>query len=304
MLKHGNERDKSAPELTKLWIAMAKAGLDRTSAVVALGGGVVGDAAGFAAATYMRGISLIQVPTTLLAQVDSSIGGKTAIDLPEGKNLVGAFYQPRLVISDINTLKTLPFKEFRNSFAEVVKYGVIRDAGLFNLLEAKTNWFFLSLKRGIFNAPQRAFLEAVVSRSAAVKAKVIERDEFERKGERMILNYGHTFGHALEANSRYRMPHGEAVAIGMTLAARLASKLKLFKKKDELRQAMLLRSAGLPIKARFQAHRILTFMKRDKKARAGRIRLILPKAIGRVETSDRISEREIRILLQEFGSSS
>ena len=303
LLPHGDERDKSERELAKLWAQMAQIGLDRTSTVLALGGGVVGDVASFAASTYMRGIALVQVPTTLLAQVDSAIGGKTAIDLPRGKNLVGTFYQPRVVISDVEALKTLSLYEFQNQFAEVVKYGVIQDATLFKLLERKAEWFFSSVRRKYFGKQELAFLEHVVWRSASVKAKVVQQDELERTGKRMILNYGHTFAHALEGASGFRLPHGRAVSSGMILAGELACRLKLFSKAAQERQIRLIKQVGLPAKQRYSSARILSFMKRDKKNQNGKLRLILPRAIGRVEVNERISEKSIRTLLNEFRSS-
>ena len=296
LLPYGSERDKSAKELFGLWNRMAEVALDRTSSVLALGGGVIGDTAGFAASTYMRGISLIQVPTTLLAQVDSAIGGKTAIDLPLAKNMAGTFHQPRIVICDVSVLKTLALKEFQNSFAEVLKYGVIRDSKLFELLEKKVDSFFSSLKKKTFWPRQYEFLETVVWRSALVKAKVVERDERETKGERMILNYGHTFGHALEAASKFQMPHGEAIGIGMVLAARLAAKRGIFTRQSELRQMNLIRRIGLPIRSRFSASQILPLMKRDKKASAGKLKLVLPLRIGKVEVMGNISDKEVRKL--------
>ncbi|MBI1978273.1 MAG: 3-dehydroquinate synthase [Candidatus Omnitrophica bacterium] len=297
-LSHGDERDKSEKILTKLWEAMSRARLDRASAIIALGGGVVGDISAFAASTYMRGIALIQIPTTLLAQVDSAIGGKTAIDLASAKNVVGTFHQPKMVVCDVEALRSLNPREFRNSFAEVVKYGMIRNPKLFRLLEQKGNWFFSSLEKGSFGSPQYRFLETIVSHSIRVKARVVEQDERETKGLRMILNYGHTFGHALESASRFKIPHGEAIATGMILAGELARRIGIFPRKAQDRQVRLIKRICRPVAYSYSANRLLSLMKRDKKSRNGKIRLVLPRAIGKVEVCDRTSDRQIRSVLE------
>ena len=305
LLPHGDERDKSERELSRLWTRMAQIPLDRTSSILALGGGVVGDIAGFSASTYMRGISLIQVPTTLLAQVDSAIGGKTAIDLPSGKNIVGTFYQPRIVVSDVEVLRTLPPKEFQNSFAEVIKYGVIRDLELFELLEQKTSRFLASLRKRSLGLRELSFLETIVWRSARVKAGVVEHDERETKGERMILNYGHTFAHGIEAASGFKMPHGEAVATGMVLAGELALRVGIFDGGAQNRQIDLIERTGLPTRIngrRFTSAKILSFMRRDKKAHDGRLKFVLPKKIGQVGLYDHISEKLVRKTLDQNRS--
>lgn len=297
-LSYGDERDKSEKILTKLWEAMSRAKLDRASAVIALGGGVVGDVSAFAASTYMRGIALVQVPTTLLAQVDSAIGGKTAIDLASAKNVVGTFYQPKMVVCDVEVLRSLNPREFRNSFAEVVKYGMIRDSRLFRLLEQKGAWFFSSLEKGSFGSLQYRFLETIVSRSVMVKARVVEQDERETKGLRMILNYGHTFGHALESASRFKISHGEAIATGMILAGELAKRIGIFSKEAQDRQVRLIKQICRPRAYSYSANRLLSLMKRDKKNRNGKIRLVLPRAIGKVEVCDRTSEHQILNVLE------
>ena len=309
LLPQGSERDKSEGVLFRLWSHMACEGLDRRSTVVALGGGVVGDTAGFAAATYMRGINLIQVPTTLLAQVDSSIGGKTGIDLAAAKNMVGAFYQPRLVVCDVSALERMGLvrtglHELRNSLAEVIKYGVIRDPQLFELLEGQARSFLLSASQKKLGAKEFSFLEKVVSRAAAVKARVVERDERETKGLRMILNYGHTFGHAFEAASGYRLAHGEAVSLGMIAAGRLARRRGIFAEEDESRQRRLIQRIGLPVnlrRFRLNAERVLRHMAHDKKAREGQLRFVLPERIGRVRVFDNVSTSEIKRVLSEAG---
>lgn len=307
LLPHGDERDKSGKVLFRLWSHMAREGLERGSTVVALGGGVVGDVAGFAAATYMRGINLVQVPTTLLAQVDSAIGGKTGIDLSFAKNMVGAFCQPRLVVSDVRTLERIGLmkgglRELRNSLAEVIKYGMIQDAGLFELLEKQIVAFLLSASRKKLGPRELSFLETVVFRSTAVKARVVERDERETKGLRMILNYGHTFGHAFEAASNYRMRHGESVALGMVCAARLAVRRGRLRPLEEKRQNRLIARAGLPRhwKGRLNLPRVIQCMLFDKKKRDGRFRFVLPERIGRVRVVKDVTPGEVRRVLRDW----
>lgn len=301
LLPFGNERDKSVEVLKKIWQRMARIPLDRSSCLIALGGGVVGDTAGFAAATYMRGISLIHIPTTLLAQVDSAIGGKTAIDLTSAKNIVGAFYQPKTVIADLETLKTLAPFEFRNSFAEVIKYGVIQDAGLFGLLEKKMSGFLSAITgTGTFGTSEVSFLETVIARSAKIKANVVSEDEFETKGKRMILNYGHTFAHALEASSGFKLPHGQAVAIGMMFAGETAYRMGLFSKQAQDRQIKLMAQLGLPLKVRFTSQGILSLMKLDKKVKSGKLRFVLPTKIGHVGIYERVSEKLVRGVLDDY----
>ena len=307
LLRYGDERDKSTASLFSLWQHMAKVGLERTSTVVALGGGVVGDLAGFAASTYMRGIPLVQVPTTLLAQVDAAIGGKTAIDLPEAKNIVGTFYEPRMVVMDVTALARLnefSTREVRNGFAEVIKYAVIQDRTLFDLLEKNLRHFRESIsKKKSLGARELSFLENVIYRSARVKAKIVEEDERETKGKRLILNYGHTFAHAFEAASQYRMPHGEAVALGMVSAARLAHKRGLLARSEELRQSRLLQATGLPVTlghSRFPFERLIRHMRLDKKKKYGKLRFVLPERIGKVRIVEDISLSEIRPILKEL----
>ena len=204
------EISKSIPQMERLLRKLADAKIPRTGTVVALGGGVIGDLAGFVAATYLRGINFVQVPTTLLAMVDSSVGGKTGVNLPEGKNLVGAFYQPKLVVADLDTLATLPPNQFAAGMAEVIKYGAIRDRALFD-----------RVANGV--TPQDDDLAAIVEKCVAIKARIVERDEFETKGERALLNFGHTVGHAIEKATGYtRYLHGEAISIGMRAAAWLS----------------------------------------------------------------------------------
>jgi 3-dehydroquinate synthase len=256
--------------------------LERKSFIVALGGGVVGDLAGFVAATYLRGIPFVQVPTTLLAQVDSSVGGKTGVNLKAGKNLVGAFYQPRLVLCDLDTLKTLPRREYVSGLAEVVKYGVIYDAVLFAQLERNLPKL---LQRDV------ATLRAVVARCCEIKADVVGQDETE-SGLRAILNFGHTIGHAIENSSGYgKFLHGEAIAIGQVAAAKLSQNVLGLPSGDAARIERLFVQAGLPVKIKLSAARrkkLLAAMKLDKKVSGGEIKFVLAKKIGVVKFGCRV----------------
>jgi 3-dehydroquinate synthase len=250
--------------------------LDRHSFVVALGGGVIGDLAGFVAATYLRGIAFVQVPTTLLALVDSSVGGKVGCNLKAGKNLVGAFYQPRLVLADLATLDTLPDRELRAGLSEVIKYGIIYDAGLFRRLEK-------NLDQLLEREPRT--LAAVVARCCEIKAEVVGQDERE-SGLRAILNFGHTVGHALEAISGYgRYLHGEAIAIGQAAAARISAQQQGLPEAEAERIVRLLERTGLPVRLRLnggQQARLLAAMKLDKKVSGGEIKFVLAERIGKV----------------------
>lgn len=255
---------------------LLKRRLDRASAVIALGGGVIGDIAGFVAATYMRGISLIQVPTTLLAQVDSSVGGKTGVNHPLGKNMIGAFHQPRLVWMDVDTLKTLPEREFLAGMAEVIKYGVIWDEGLFRFIE--------NSREKILNLEKDA-LTRIVKRSCEIKGDVVSRDEREG-GLRAVLNFGHTIGHAVETATGYTtFLHGEAVAVGMHCEARLASLMGLLDRKDVDRIRSVIHSYELPtsVPSDLENKGLLASMQLDKKAVAGELRFVLPEKIGAVQ---------------------
>ena len=273
------EASKSVTEAARLWEALAAANVDRATHVVAVGGGVVGDLAGFIAATFARGLPVWQVPTTLVAQVDSAIGGKTGINLHGGKNLVGAFWQPRGVLADTKTLATLPEREYVSGLAEVVKYGMILDAALFERLELRATEIL---------AREPADVEAIVVRSATLKASVVSRDEHERTGLRAILNYGHTFGHAYENAIGYgTLLHGEAVAIGMTDAAELAVRLGRIPAEIARRQNALLTALHLPVRLpsgpRPSPQELVALMARDKKTLHGRLRFILSKQLGEVE---------------------
>jgi len=270
------EESKSLDQLGRLYDAFAGAGLDRGSAVVSMGGGVVGDLAGFAAATYTRGIPFVQVPTTLLAQVDASVGGKTGIDLPAGKNLVGAFHQPRLVLIDLDTLSTLPERDYRAGLAEVIKYGIIADPELFGFLEQN---------RDAVLRHDSDVVEHLVVRSCQIKAEVVVEDEREA-GRRAILNYGHTIGHAVEATAGYGVYlHGEAVAIGMAAAGRLSSRAGWLSEEDRARIERLIASYGLPVRLRepLEPEALVAAMRLDKKSRGGELRFVLARGIGQVE---------------------
>ncbi len=270
------ETAKCLARVSDCYHELARHRAGRDSFIVALGGGVVGDLAGFVAATYLRGLPLVQVPTTLLAQVDSSVGGKVGVNLKAGKNLVGAFHQPRLVICDLATLETLPPRELRAGFAEVIKYGIIADARLFRRLERDVD----RLLRRDGDA-----LAAVVARCCAIKAAVVVHDETEQ-GRRAVLNFGHTVGHALEAVSGYgKHLHGEAIAIGQVFAARLSARLLGLPEGDVDRIRSLFERAGLPTSvclSRRQWEDVSRAMRLDKKTSAGEIRFVLAERIGRV----------------------
>jgi 3-dehydroquinate synthase len=281
------EEYKNLATLEKLYDQAFTHKMDRHCPVIALGGGVVGDTAGLLAATYLRGVPFVQVPTSLLAQVDSSVGGKVAVNHPGGKNIIGAFYQPGLVVADMKTLKTLPLRETKAGLAELIKYGVISDIGFFKWLD-KNVGKLLSLDE---NA-----LAYAVSVSCLIKARVVEADETEQ-GLRAILNFGHTIGHAVEALSGYGVfLHGEAVAIGMAAAARLAQAMGLLPIEQAGRIISLIRRAGLPVSLPSSLNHddIIAAMRQDKKAQASRITFVLPVAIGAVKIFNDISEKVIK----------
>ena len=266
---------------------LARHRLERRSFIVALGGGVVGDLAGFVAATYLRGIPFVQVPTTLLAQVDSSVGGKVGVNLPAGKNLVGAFHQPRLVLCDLDTLRTLPERELRAGLAEVIKYGIIYDLAFFRRLER-------DLDRLLAREP--GVLGAVVARCCAIKAEVVGQDETE-SGLRAILNFGHTIGHGLEAISQYgRYLHGEAISVGQVAAAELSARVLGLPTDDLARIHTLFARAGLPTTVRLgqaQRTRLFAAMRLDKKVSAGQVRFVLARRLGEVVWGQPVSEELI-----------
>ena len=270
------EKSKSVTMVEKCYDQLAAHRLERQSFLIALGGGVVGDLGGFVAATYLRGIPFVQIPTTLLAQVDSSVGGKTGVNLRAGKNLVGSFYQPRLVLCDLDTLKTLPLREYASGLAEVIKYGIIYDAALFASLESCLPKL---LKR------DAATLSRIVARCCEIKAEVVGQDETEG-GLRAILNFGHTIGHAIENSSGYgKFLHGEAISLGQVAAARLSHEISGLPAGDVARIENLLRAAGLPVAIKLaatQRKKLFTAMRLDKKVSQGEVKFVLAEKIGKV----------------------
>ena len=271
------EEQKSLETAGWVYNELSRLSAERSTPILALGGGVIGDLAGFVAATYMRGVPLVQLPTTLLAQVDSSIGGKVAVNHGQLKNNIGAFYQPRLVLSNTSALKTLPAREFANGLAEVIKSAVIGDGNLFAFLEANLD----SIK-----GQEGEALEEIVFRSARIKAAVVEKDETDQ-GLRNVLNFGHTVGHGIETASGFMIGHGAAVAIGMLAAAAVSQRLGLFGEDELARLKALIHAAGLPTEVSGgKVKDILAAMRHDKKIQGGRMRLVLPRAIGDVIISD------------------
>jgi 3-dehydroquinate synthase len=286
------EQSKAPEVAEELWENMLDEGSDRTTVVVALGGGVVGDLAGFVAATFARGLRFVQIPTTLLAQVDSSVGGKVGVNLPGGKNMVGAFWQPRGVLIDVDVLETLPAREYRAGLAEVVKYGVIQDCDFFAYLESNID---------AVNDRDTTVLTHIVERCCRLKADVVEQDEREETGLRSILNYGHTFCHALEAATGYeKLLHGEGVAIGMMCAARLAQRLGRVDTTFIERQRKLLEAFGLPLAVPdVDREELIELMYRDKKVERGRLRFVLPSRLGHVELVRDVAVDDIRAALAD-----
>ncbi|MBM3391380.1 MAG: 3-dehydroquinate synthase [Betaproteobacteria bacterium] len=284
------EEHKNWRTLNRIFDALLENRCERATTIIALGGGVVGDLAGFAAASYQRGVPFIQIPTTLLAQVDSSVGGKTGINHPLGKNMIGAFWQPRLVLADIDTLATLPDRELRAGLAEVIKYGLIRDRPFLEWLEQ-------NMARLL--ARDTEALTHAIARSCIDKAEIVAEDETE-SGVRALLNLGHTFGHAIEAGLGYgEWLHGEAVAAGMVMAAELSRRLGWLSEPDCKRIAALLKEAGLPVAGpALGAGRYLELMSLDKKVAAGKLRLVLLKRIGEGVVSAEAGEADIRAAIE------
>lgn len=280
------EKSKSIEQYDRLLQWMLAEGTDRQSVVIAVGGGVIGDLAGYLAASFTRGIRFVQVPTTLLAMVDSSVGGKTGINLPGGKNMVGAFWQPQGVAIDTEVLSTLPERDYVSGLAEVIKYGVIDDADFFGWLEANA---------GDLAARTPAAVRHAIAESCRSKARVVAEDERETSGRRAILNYGHTFAHAIEATAGYgTVQHGEAVAIGMQMAARLALSLGRVDETFLVRQTQLLDAVGLPLVWKdADPDAMIPVMGRDKKVAHGKLRFILPTRIGHVELVGDVPEPEV-----------
>lgn len=289
------ETEKTPARVFACWEALVRSQADRKSLVVAVGGGVIGDLAGFVAATYTRGLRFLQIPTTLLAHVDSSVGGKVGVNLPDAKNMVGAFWQPSGVLIDTRTLDTLPAREYAAGLAEVVKYGVILDPPFFELLETNVD----SLR-----ARDPELLRRVIARCCQLKAVVVRQDEREETGLRAVLNYGHTFCHAIETVTHYeRFLHGEAVAIGMVCASRLAERLGRVPAELTERQQRLLAALDLPISLPpLPTPDLIAAMQRDKKVEHGRLRFVLPTRLGHVELVSGIDDRLVADVLRTEGA--
>ncbi|MDP8259243.1 MAG: 3-dehydroquinate synthase [Candidatus Aadella gelida] len=290
----GEEKSKSIDVFRDVIQKIGKRTKRHRPLVVAIGGGVIGDLAGFVASTYRRGVPLVQIPTTLLAQVDSSVGGKVGVDLPEAKNLVGAFYQPKIVIADTDFLKTLPKRQICNGMGEVVKYGMISSKEFFTFLEGNTEKILKLNKQAI---------EKIIYDCVKMKARIVEKDERDEKDVRIMLNFGHTLGHAIEAAAGYskKYNHGEAVALGMILAGEIALRFDMLKEKEFIRMKALLKKIGLP--ERIQKVGVEEVMKAysyDKKFVSGTTRLILPRRIGKVEVVEDIPELPVRSALSEY----
>jgi len=285
------EEEKNLMNAQKLYATAIEHNINRKSTIMALGGGVIGDLTGFVAATFMRGVNFVQVPTSLLAQVDSSVGGKVAVNLPQGKNLVGCFYQPKFVFTDIATLHTLPENELKAGLAEVIKYGVIWSEEFFSYLEQNRHYI---------KSLQPEIIKYIVNKSCLIKGQVVEKDEKE-ENLRAILNYGHTVGHAVESLTNYRTyKHGEGVALGMLAAANLSNKMGFFKAKDVTRIKILLEEVGLPvILPALDKEKMLICMAHDKKVISNKLRFVLPTAIGKVFITEQIDTELLRQVLTE-----
>jgi 3-dehydroquinate synthase len=285
------EEYKSLSEAGRLYSRLSEVKAERSTPVLALGGGVIGDLAGFVAATYMRGVPLVQIPTTLLAQVDSSIGGKTAVNHEHLKNNIGTFYQPKVVLSDISTLKTLPAAELENGLSEAIKYGVIRDRELFGIIEDNLS----RLKKA-----DEAFCEEIVFRCVSIKADLVERDERDL-GMRNILNYGHTTGHGIETVSDFKISHGQAVAIGMIAAGMISQRRSILANDEFNRIKSVIKNAGLPATVpSMDIAKILQAMQHDKKRADGKNRFILPKSIGEVFITDEVTDSIVEAVLKDL----
>jgi 3-dehydroquinate synthase len=284
-----SEAKKNLATVENLCRALLRAGADRRAVLVAVGGGVVGDVVGYVAASYLRGVRVVHIPTTVVAMADSAIGGKTGVNLPEGKNQVGAFFPPRLVLADVDLLRSLPAREYRSGLYEIVKCGIIGDPELFRYLENNFD---------AITARKSSALEYAVWRAAALKARVVARDEKD-SGLREILNFGHTFGHALETFTRYRrFRHGEAVGWGMLCAAQLAEEFGILRAPDADRIARAVARVGpLPPWPAVSAARLIEIMRADKKSRGGKLRFVLPTRIGHAETVEGVPEPLVRRVL-------
>lgn len=284
ILMGDGELSKSWSEVGRVLSELAKLNLDRHSFIIALGGGAIGDAAGLIASLYMRGIPLVQIPTTLLAMVDSSVGGKTAVNLPEGKNLVGTFHQPALVLIDPEVLKTLPLRQLYSSTAEIIKYGIIRDKNLFVTLEKEMpqDW------------------SSIIKRCCEIKARIVEEDEFETKDVRALLNFGHTLGHAIEAQAGFGgLLHGEAISLGMVGATYLSMKYANLSSEEANRMTNLLSQYHLPIRQPdLEIDQTIKLLQRDKKFREGKIRFVLTSGLGSAFVSDQVTANDCQEALE------
>lgn len=287
------ETSKSLFQVEKLYTRCAELKLERSAAILALGGGVIGDLAGFVASTYLRGINFFLLPTTLLAQVDASVGGKVGVDLPAGKNLVGSFYQPKFVYMDLETLQTLEPRQVREGLAEVVKHGLIKDEELFCYLEKNI---------GRVGNLDREVAQFIIERSVRIKARVVEEDEREERGKRQVLNFGHTIGHAIEGATEYnRYTHGEAVSLGMVAAAKISEKLGFIRGDLVKRLIGLLKAIGLPVKMKkIDEDKLWDALYRDKKIRAGELNFILARDIGDVFLTSEVPMKVIKEVLREI----
>ena len=285
------EEQKSLETAGRLYHGLTSSSTERTTPVLALGGGVIGDLAGFVAATYLRGVPLVQIPTTLLAQVDSSVGGKVAVDHGQLKKMIGAFYQPRLVIADTDTLRTLPAKELANGLAEVIKSAAIWDEKFFTFIEGNLDKI-KSLDEGA--------LEEIVLQSVKIKAEVVGKDEKDL-GLRNVLNYGHTIGHAIESASIFKVGHGEAISIGMVAAARISNKMGILDKDELARLNSVIEKAGLPTEMPdLKVKEIMQAMKHDKKVLRDEVRFVLLKSIGSVFLTDEVSSSLVEEVLVDY----
>lgn len=288
------ERHKTLLSIQKIYDQALENYLERSSTLIALGGGVIGDMTGFAAATWLRGINVVQIPTSLLAMVDAAIGGKTGVNHPQGKNLIGAFHQPKLVLIDPEVLKTLPHREFRAGMAEVIKYGVIWSKNLFQQLETAERLDQLDYLSS-------ELLQTIITESCQAKADVVSQDEKEG-GLRAILNYGHTVGHAIESLTGYSLVnHGEAVAIGMSIAGKIAVKMGYWSEEESERQDQLIFKAGLPktVPPMLEIEDILEALKSDKKVKNGKVRFVLPQKIGAATVTDEVTPETLTEVIQQ-----
>lgn len=286
------ESSKTISTATDLAGRLLEAGADRGTMLIALGGGVVGDLTGFVASVYMRSVSYIQIPTTLVGQVDSAVGGKTAVDLPQGKNLLGTFYQPRAVFVDLNFLDTLPDKEFQNGLAEIIKYGIIEDEKLFRLLEEEME---------AVTSRDAALLLKIIETCCRIKKSIVEIDEREQ-GLRRILNFGHTLGHAFEAASDYKWSHGEGVALGMVGAARLSVKMKYLPESELIRVEQVIAKAGLPVRLQISLDQqaVIDRLKVDKKKKDDVVHFVLIRKIGMPFVNGGIADEMVRGVLEDM----